>query len=290
MATTFHIEQKGLFKKTFTYEAVVGVADPDFLFAPVHDHYIIDTQSHPGVSNHCVVYRIKHLGRGFQVVFDGKKMDVIVNYLSTQEDIDNAFHFMSALMKRFNIKRITMNDQHEITSLKALEKAYQAYLQTNIKRFSMIDYKREVMTITGVYNPIYMDVTSWQHMSGKERLADFTTSLHSLQQVPGMYVMPEIDATTWSVTLTTQTPLILPKHPFIPIGSDLERLPHDAVVQFYDFEANQMIGRIDYLKFIEYIEIIPVGLHDYDVYYYAIDGMSQEYLNRMFHRMGVKTQ
>lgn len=261
MAHTYTLKKKGLFATPFIPQDIQKIAQPEFQFSSFDGSYrITETLD---FQHEVAVWTPETIGRGFGVQFKGKEIFVRMNYLVTENDINDTFRFINLIMDNFKVN-VTGEDGQSFPTKQTLEKENQRQNDFNLRYVAGED---KVFTIFAVKNPITLNFSDFSN-DPKQRMKEYTEYLDAKQNFDYYTMAPRFyedkDQNLHAVyVMTTGVLSIIPIEPYIMMARpEFEEAIKDASIGFFDYDTEERVGQLPYSEFAKSLS----SLEKYDEY------------------------
>lgn len=260
MAVDVMVKQKGLFGKKITIEDIVG---DDLSYGIMDENFRLISNE---LGEYIIVYDRNNLGRGMEVRFDKKDINLILPLPNTEYDIrlfykivERVCHLQGTNSFYRDGEKIELGDYENL--IQADMNASTGALE-NMER-GMAEGEYSNMIIFAIKNPISVGQKDLEQMRGENHFCDlkgFEEFLNWHQQMDVYYAVPHLyqkkDGTIFGAyALTVDVPSVVPVMPKVRMNN-VETSNELKVEEWYVslVISPQNVRTVQYTDFIDFVK------------------------------------
>lgn len=297
MAVEIEIKQKGFFKKSISLSTIQALLKHNMILGErdSNSSYVFNELQNDNINGvNLVVKNPDHLGRGFIINTNDKKLYTSLNVPTTDKDVQDFFDFIQKVCSYFKVNLCTMDKETQVKleDLDSLRQEISLWNKNYLAQYIEEIYQNEATFIVfALHNPIYVPMNileSWTKLSTDELERVFAEYLYDKQSEDIYYMKPTFYQKNQDIlgayTLTETVDSIVAKQAFVPpITSGLPEgiepnIWNLGIVRFPD-NAEPTIDHIPYNTFLEKIKVL--NLEEYDQKHWILRNPSKSFLERL---------
>ena len=255
MAVDVIVKQKGIFGKNITIEDIVG---DDLSYGIMDENYRLK-QGEQG--EYMVVYDSRHLGRGMEVSFEKKDVNLRLPLPNSEEDIRLFYQTVERVCRGQGVhsfyrdgEKIGLGDFENLIQLDM--DASTGALESMERGMKKGEYSN--MIVFAIHNPIYVEMKDLEQMKGADNCYDlkkFGEFLEWHQRMNVYYAAPLLyqkkDETVFGVyAISADVPSVVPSIPKLLAVGDNELKVEEWYVALVIAQGN--VKSVKYQDFIEF--------------------------------------